>query len=86
MAELGFPGFAANSLYGIVAPAGTPRPIIDRLNKALNDALALDDVRVNLAQEAGLPRPGTPEEYGQELKSDAESWGAMVKKLGLKVE
>ncbi len=86
MTELGFPGYSAMSLYGLVAPAGTPRPIIDRLNKALNDALALDDVRSNLAQDAGLPLPSTPEEYGQELKADAESWGAMVKKLDLKVE
>jgi tripartite-type tricarboxylate transporter receptor subunit TctC len=86
MTELGYAGYSAMSLYGLVAPAGTPRPIIARLNKALNDALALDDVRNNLAQEAGLPLPGTPEEYGQELKADAESWGAIVKKLGLKVE
>jgi tripartite-type tricarboxylate transporter receptor subunit TctC len=86
LAEAGYPKVNGLSLYGLVAPAGTPRPIIDRLNKALNDALALDDVRGKLAQDAGLPEPGTPDEYGREVKADAISWGDMVRKLGLRIE
>ena len=49
--------------YGIVAPAGTPRPIVDKLNKVLRDALATDEVKRRLAQEGVEPMPTTPEEH-----------------------
>ena len=55
VAESGLPGYDAVLTYGIVAPAGTPRPIIDKLNKVLRDALATDEVKRRLAQEGAEP-------------------------------
>ncbi len=86
MAESGLPGFSAISSYGLVAPAKTPPAIIATLNKALNDALALDEVKKKMLADATVPQPGTPRDYAGALKAETDSWGAMVKKLGLKEE
>ena len=61
IAEQGVPGFDAVLRYALVAPAGMPRPIIEKLNKALNAALATDEVRKRLALEGAEPVTGTPE-------------------------
>ena len=63
VAESGLPGYDAVLTYGIVAPAGTPRPIVDKLNKVLRETLATDEVKRRLAQEGAEPMPTTPEEY-----------------------
>ena len=55
VAESGLPGFDASLSYGLIAPAGTPRPIIDRLNKALRDAMNSDDVKRRLMQDGAEP-------------------------------
>ena len=60
VAETGVPGFDVALRYGLVAPAGTPRPIIERLNKELNAALASDEVKKRLATEGADALPGTP--------------------------
>src|SRR5665647_2260807 len=86
VAEAGVPGFDVALRYGLVAPAGTPRPIIDRLNKELNIALASDDVKMRLATEGADPLPGTPEAYADDLAKEEKKWGALVRKLNLKVE
>ncbi len=86
MAESGLPGFTAISSYGLLAPAKTPQPVIKILNKALNDALALDDVKKKLAADATVPLPGTPNDYARDLKAETDTWGSMVRKLGLKAE
>ncbi len=67
IAEQGVPGFEAVLRYGVIAPAGTPAPIIARLNKALNDALAGDDIRKRLALEGAEPLPSTPAEYAADI-------------------
>ena len=61
IAEAGRAGLRGGAAYALVAPAGTPRPIIDKLNKALNAALATDEVRKRLALEGAEPVPSTPE-------------------------
>ena len=61
VAESGFPGFDASLYYGLVAPAGTPRPVIDKLNKALREALASDEVKKQLGLDGTEITPGTPE-------------------------
>lgn len=72
--------------YGLAAPAGTPRPIIDRLNKELRAVLAADDIKERLIADGGGPAPSTPEEYAENIKREEGKWAALIKKLGLKVE
>jgi tripartite-type tricarboxylate transporter receptor subunit TctC len=72
--------------YGLAAPAGTPRPIVDKLNKALRDVLAQDDIKQRIIADGGGPAPSTPEEYAENIKREEGKWAALIKKLGLKVE
>ena len=72
--------------YGLAAPAGTPRPIIDRLNKELRVVLAADDIKERLIADGGGSAPSTPEEYAENIKREEGKWAALIKKLGLKVE
>jgi tripartite-type tricarboxylate transporter receptor subunit TctC len=86
VAESGVPGFEAVLRYGLVAPTGTPRPVIDRLNAALRAALASEDVRARLAIEGAEPQPGTPEQYGAEIDREEAQWSKVIKASGAKVE
>jgi len=72
--------------YGLAAPARTPRPIIDRLNKELRAVLAADDIKERLIADGGGSAPSTPEEYAENIKREEGKWAALIKKLGLKVE
>ena len=72
--------------YGLAAPAGTPRPIVDRLNKELRAVLAADDIKERLIADGGGSAPSTPEEYAENIKREEGKWAALIKKLGLKVE
>jgi len=86
IAQAGVSGFAAVVHYGLLAPPGTPRDIIGRLNAALKEALAADDVRARLAAEGAVPLPGTPQDYAADIDAEETRWGALVRKLNLKVE
>ena len=86
MAEAGLPGYEAVSRYGIVAPAGTPRPIIERLNKELRAALASEDVRKRLETDGAEPLPSTPEEYAAEIDREETMWSKLIKAAGIKAE
>jgi tripartite-type tricarboxylate transporter receptor subunit TctC len=86
VAEQGLPGFEAVLHYGIVAPAGTPRPIIDKLNAALCEALASDDVHRRIATEGAEPLATTPDEYAADIDREETKWSALVKKAGAKAE
>jgi tripartite-type tricarboxylate transporter receptor subunit TctC len=72
--------------YGLVAPAGTPRTIVERLNAELTAALASADVRTRIADEGGDPLPGTPEQQAADIDEEETKWSALVRKLGLRVE
>jgi tripartite-type tricarboxylate transporter receptor subunit TctC len=85
-AESGLPGFEAVQYYGVVAPAGTPRPIVEKLNAALRKMLTSDDVKKRLIAAGSDPSPSTPDEYAANIKREEGKWGALVKKLGLKIE
>ena len=78
MAEAGLPGFDASLYYGLVAPAGTPRPIIDRLNKALREALASDEVKKQLGTDGTEITPGTPEDYAEFIDKDEKKWSQLA--------
>lgn len=85
-AESGLPGFEAGFYYGVSAPAGTPRPIIERLNTELNRILATEEMRKRLVAEGTDPVSSTPEEYAANLVREEAKWAALIKKLGLKFE
>ena len=86
VAEAGLTGFEAVLRYGLAAPAGTPRPIVERLNKALNAVLASDDIRKRLAIEGAEPLPGTPEQYADDIDREETTWSQVVKASGAKAE
>jgi tripartite-type tricarboxylate transporter receptor subunit TctC len=84
--ESGLPGFEAMLHYGLLAPAGTPKPIIERLNKELRTLVALDDVKQRIFADGGDPLTSTPEEYRQDIDREEAKWSALIRKLNLKVE
>lgn len=86
IAESGLTGFDASLYYGLVAPAGTPRPIIDKLNAALRAALNSDEVKKRLVADGTEVTPSTPEEYTAFIDKDETKWSKIVKASGAKGE
>jgi len=86
VAEQGMPGFEAVLHYGIVAPAGTPRPIIGKLNAALREALNSEEVHRRIATEGAEPLPTTPDEYAADIDREETKWSALVKKSGAQAD
>jgi tripartite-type tricarboxylate transporter receptor subunit TctC len=84
--ESGLPGFESVLHYGLLAPAGTPRPIIDRLNAALRALVETKEVKQRILAEGGDPLTSTPEEYAKDIDREETKWGTLVRKLNLKVE
>src|SRR5262245_26925298 len=80
------PGFEAVAAFGILAPAGTPREVVSRLNAEVNRALKLPDMQERFAQQGAIPAPGTPEQYGAFVRSEIAKWAKVVKVAGAKVE
>src|SRR5215475_7360544 len=85
-AEAGFPGYDVPLRWGLAAPAGTPPAIIDKLNHALNAALATDEVRQRLALEGAEAQPTTPEDYAAIIDREVTMWSDLVKAAGIKPE
>ena len=85
-AESGLPGFEAVQYYGLAAPAGTPQPIVARLNSELVKILSTDEMKKRLLLEGSVPTPGPPEAYAANMQREEAKWAALVKKLGLKFE
>jgi tripartite-type tricarboxylate transporter receptor subunit TctC len=86
VAEVALPGYEAVLHYGIVAPAGTPRGIIDKLGVALRAAVMSDDLRARLADDGAEPLASTPEEYAADIDREETKWSAVVKASGAKAE
>ena len=86
IAEQALPGFDASLYYGLVAPAGTPRSVIDKLNKTLNAALASDEVKKQLGLDGTEITPGTPEDYAAFIDKDEKKWAGLVKASGVEQE
>jgi len=70
----------------LVAPAGTPKEIIARLNTELRALVASPDVRERIAAEGGDPLPSSPEQYAADIDREEAKWSVLIKKLNLKVE
>jgi tripartite-type tricarboxylate transporter receptor subunit TctC len=86
VAEAALPGYEAVLHYGIVAPAGTPRPIIDKLSAALRAAVMSDDLQARLADDGAEPLASTPEEYAADIDREESKWSTIVKASGAKAE
>jgi tripartite-type tricarboxylate transporter receptor subunit TctC len=86
IAESGLPGFDLSLYYGLVAPAGTPRLIIDKLNRELRAALASSEVKKQLGLDGTEITPGTPEDYADFIDKDERKWSQLVKASGVEQE
>ena len=86
VAEAGLPGFEANNWYGLVVPAKTPRPIIDRLNKEFTAVLNSPDVKEMLFKQGLDVHASTPEAFGAYIKSETVKWAKVIKASGAKPE
>ena len=81
--EAGLPGFEAVLYYGIAAPAGTPKPIVDRINKEMRAIIASEEISKRIVNDGGDPAPATPEEYAASIERDEAKWAELIKKIGL---
>jgi len=86
VAELGYPGFEAATWSGLVAPAGTPKPIIDRLNAEANKALGTESMKQKLQEDGSTPLGGTPEQFAAFIKTEHAKWGAAVREANIKLD
>ena len=86
MIESGYPDFNLDAWTGVVAPAGTPREIVARLNAAINEGLQSPEAKQSLVKISALAKIGTPEAFGTFLAGEVPKWAAIVKISGAKVE
>jgi tripartite-type tricarboxylate transporter receptor subunit TctC len=80
------PGYEASAWFGMAVPKGTPRPVIDKLNKTVNEALADPAMQVRLAELGGTNIPGTPEDFGKIVAEETDKWAKVVKATGATAE
>jgi tripartite-type tricarboxylate transporter receptor subunit TctC len=85
VAEAGVPGYEAVIWLGLMAPAGTPKPVVDRLNAEVQKALAQPDLKEAWAKQGAVPMNMTPDEFGKFLAQDIEKWAKVVKFANMKV-
>jgi tripartite-type tricarboxylate transporter receptor subunit TctC len=85
-AEAGYPGIEVSLWYGMLAPAGTPRPVVDRLNAELVKILDTPDMRERLNARGGEAAPTTPEAFSTFMRDEMARWGAIVRKAGVKAD
>jgi tripartite-type tricarboxylate transporter receptor subunit TctC len=86
IAEAGVPGYSAPTWSGVIAPAAVPRPIIDKLNAAMNKAIRSPAFQERFATIGDEPGGGTPEEFAALIASDSAKWGAVIKRAGISFE
>ena len=84
VAETGYKGYEVNNWYGLLAPTGTPRPVIDRLNKEATGVLKSPDIAKFLSDHGHEPVTTTPEQFGAFIKSEITKWAKIVKDSGAK--
>jgi len=84
--ETGFPGFESSTYYGLLAPAGTPRPIINRLHAELVKIIKSPESLDRLASVGAMPVANTPEQFAEANRLDVEKWAKVVKEHGIKAD
>jgi tripartite-type tricarboxylate transporter receptor subunit TctC len=85
VAEAGVPGYEATIWLGIMAPVGTPKAIVEKLNVEINKIIARPDVTEAWAKQGAVPMPMTPEAFDKYLRADIDKWADVVKVSGAKV-
>jgi tripartite-type tricarboxylate transporter receptor subunit TctC len=86
IAESGLPGYEASSWYGVLAPAGTPREIVVKLNAEFVKALAQPEVRTSLLAEGAEPVGGTPEQFAAHIRYEKERLGKLIREAKIRLE
>jgi tripartite-type tricarboxylate transporter receptor subunit TctC len=86
VAEAGVPGYETASWYGVLAPAGTPKPIVDRLNKEIVKGVQMPDVRERLTNEGADPVGGSPAEFSAHIKRELARWAQVIKQAKVKTD
>ncbi len=86
VAESGLPGFGFSVWIGVLAPAGTPKPIIDRLSTEINRIVTSPEVKEKFAKQGVEVAPTTPEKFQVYLKAEVERWGKVVREAGIKAD
>jgi tripartite-type tricarboxylate transporter receptor subunit TctC len=82
--EAGFPGLNGVGFWAMWAPAGTPKPIVDVVNTAVNKAIANPEANQRIRGIGPIPSPGKPEELGEKVQVDQRRWGEIIKKAGIR--
>ena len=86
ISESGVPGYEASSWWGYMAPGKTPRSIVDRLNQEIRAVANLPDVRKTLTSQGNEVIAGTPQDFARLIVEEADKWGAIGQKLGVKLD
>jgi len=86
MVESGLPGYVVAGWYGMLAPAKTPRPVIDRLNREVVRILHLPEVVERLAADGSEPVGSTPEEFGAHIRAEIARWRKVIQEAGIRGE
>ncbi len=86
ISEAGLPGYESTQWFGILTPAATPRPIIDRLNQEIVRIMQAPAMKQRLANDGLEVVAGTPEQFGAHIKAETEKWAKVIKAMGLKLE
>jgi tripartite-type tricarboxylate transporter receptor subunit TctC len=85
VSESGLPGYESVGWFGLLAPANTPKEIVDKLNRAVVAIMNTQDFKEKLAVHAAEPQPQTPEEFGRYINADVAKWDALVKEQGITI-
>nr|WP_257993062.1 tripartite tricarboxylate transporter substrate-binding protein [Cupriavidus pauculus] len=83
--EAGVKGYESLSWSGVVAPAATPKGIVLKLNRAIDQILKSDDVKARLVQLGVEPVGGTPEDFARQIKTEHDKWGKVIQTAGIKL-
>src|SRR5881394_2643763 len=86
IAEAGVPGYEATIWLGLMAPAGTPRPVLEKLNAEVNKIINAPDVKETWARQGAVPMGMPVDEFGKFLREDIEKWSKLVRATGMKVD
>jgi tripartite-type tricarboxylate transporter receptor subunit TctC len=86
VSESGLPGFEAVGVHGLLAPAGTPRRIVDRLNAECVAILRSSEIRAQLASEGAEPIGNTPDQYAAHIAAEVQKWGKVIRERGIRAD
>ena len=84
--ESGLPGFVVEGWYGILAPAGTPKPLVERLSRDINEAMAYPETRERIVSLGYDVLGSTPEQFEAHLRSELARWGKVVRDSGARID